>query len=117
MLIVDDSTFPRNMIKRVLPKEWDVDVTEVINGEEALEVCELKKFDIIFLDLTMPDIDGLDVLLALNKRNYQSRVFIISADIQESSKQIAKERGAIDFLPKPIKTETLLAMLQNNEVL
>ncbi|WP_019613481.1 response regulator [Psychromonas ossibalaenae] len=116
LLIVDDSTFSRNMIKRVLPNNWDVDVTEVICGEEALEVCELKQFDVIFLDLTMPDIDGLDVLLELNKRNYNSRVFIISADIQESSKQIAKERGAIDFFPKPIKTDTLLAMLQHHEV-
>ncbi len=117
LLIVDDSTFSRNMIKRVLPSDWDVDVTEVICGEEALEVCQLMQFDVIFLDLTMPDIDGLDVLLELNKRNYRSRVFIISADIQESSKQIAKERGAVDFLPKPIKTDTLLAMLQHHEVI
>jgi CheY-like chemotaxis protein len=117
LLIVDDSTFSRNMIKRALPSEWDVDVMEVICGEEALEVCQLKQFDVIFLDLTMPDIDGLDVLLELNKRNYHSKVFIISADIQESSKQLAQERGAIDFFPKPIKTETLLAMLQLHEVI
>ncbi|MCG6200787.1 response regulator [Psychromonas antarctica] len=117
LLIVDDSTFSRNMIKRALPSEWDVEVTEVICGEEALEVCQLQQFDIIFLDLTMPDIDGLDVLQTLNERGYQSRIFIISADIQESSKQIAKERGAVDFFPKPITTETLLSMLKYHEVI
>jgi len=117
LLIVDDSTFSRNMIKRALPSQWDVDVTEVICGEEALEVCELKQFDVIFLDLTMPDIDGLDVLQMLNERGYHSRVFIISADIQESSRAIAKERGAVDFFPKPIESETLLSMLQHHGVI
>ena len=117
LLIVDDSTFSRNMIKRALPSEWDVNVTEASCGQEALNLCQSTQFDIIFLDLTMPDIDGLDVLQLLNERNYRSRVFIISADIQESSKQIAKERGAIDFFAKPVETDTLLSMLQHHEVI
>jgi two-component system chemotaxis response regulator CheY len=117
LLLVDDSTSSRNMIKRLLPSEWDVEISEVSCGLEALDACQNKQFDVIFLDLTMPDIDGLDVLLELNNRNYQSKVFIISADIQESSKQIAKERGAIDFFPKPVETDTLLSMLQLHEVI
>ena len=117
LLIVDDSTFSRNMIKRVLPTEWNVEVTEASSGQEALQICQLKQFDAIFLDLTMPEIDGLDVLQELKNRNYIYPVFIISADIQESSKQIAKQLGALDFFPKPIKTETLLSMLQHHEVI
>ncbi|MBC8554995.1 MAG: response regulator [Candidatus Brocadiales bacterium] len=117
LLIVDDSTFSRNMIKRALPLEWDVDVTEVNCGKGALEVCELKQFDVIFLDLTMPDIDGLDVLQTLNERSYHSQVFIVSADIQESSKQIAKERGAVDFFPKPIESKILHFLLQHHGVI
>lgn len=116
LLIVDDSTFSRNMIKRTLPAEWEVEVTETAGGQEALQICQNKQFDVIFLDLTMPDIDGLDVLQELNNRNYICPVFIISADIQESSKQIAKELGAVDFFPKPIETDTLLSMLQHHEV-
>ena len=117
LLIVDDSTFSRNMIKRALPSEWDVNVTEASSGPEALMLCENRQFDVIFLDLTMPGMDGLDVLQALNNRNYTSQAFILSADIQDSSKEIAKERGAVDFLAKPIKADTLLAMLQHHEVI
>lgn len=117
LLIVDDSTFSRNMIKRTLPTQWDVQITEACCGQEALQICQKEQFDVIFLDLTMPDIDGLDVLQALNERHYHSRVFIISADIQESSKQIAKERGAVDFFPKPIETDSLLSMLQHHGVI
>jgi two-component system, chemotaxis family, chemotaxis protein CheY len=116
LLIVDDSSFSRHMITRALPPDWDVTVTEAGGGLEALEFCQSRQFDVIFLDLTMPDMDGLDVLLELKKRHYVSRVFVLSADIQESSRDIARERGAVDFLPKPIEADKLLAMLQRHEV-
>lgn len=116
LLIVDDSSFSRHMIERALPQGWDVQVTEASGGHEALEICQSRQFDLIFLDLTMPDMDGLDVLLELQKRHYVSRVFVLSADIQESSRDIARERGAVDFLPKPIEADKLLAMLQRHEV-
>jgi CheY-like chemotaxis protein len=105
------------MIKRALPPGWDVIIDEASNGLEALNYCSSLQFDAIFLDLTMPDIDGLDVLQALRERNYQSKIFVISADIQESSKKIALERGALDFVAKPIDVEKLTAMLQRHEVL
>ena len=117
LLIVDDSEFSRNMIKRALPPKWDVTVDEASSGLEALDYCKSLQFDVIFLDLTMPDMDGLDVLKALGDRGYQSKVFVISADIQASSKEIALERGALDFLAKPINVDKSTSMLQNHEVL
>ena len=117
LLIVDDSTFSRNMIRRALPVDWDVNISEASNGHEALDKCGVTQFDAIFLDLTMPDMDGLDVLLELQNRDYKSKILIISADIQQSSMAISKERGAIDFLAKPISQEKLAAMLQLHKVL
>ncbi|MFT4929958.1 MAG: two-component system chemotaxis response regulator CheY [Phenylobacterium sp.] len=117
LLIVDDSEFSRNMIKRALPSNWDVVVDEASSGHEALEYCNSLQFDVIFLDLTMPDVDGLEVLLALSQRNYQSKIFVISADIQPSSKEMSLQRGALDFLPKPVDVDNLAAMLLRHEVL
>jgi len=117
LLIVDDSSFSRNMIKRCLPENWDVSITEASGGLEAIEKCLEAQFDIIFLDLTMPDMDGLDVLTEFGDCNIQSKIFVVSADIQESSKAIAVERGAIDFLAKPVRAEPLLSMLNRHEVL
>ncbi len=117
LLIVDDSEFSRNMIKRSLPPGWDVVIDEASSGLEALNYCSSLQFDVIFLDLTMPDMDGLDVLQSLGERGYQSKIFIISADIQSSSEQIALARGAQDFLAKPIDVDKLTAMLQRHEVL
>ena len=117
LLIVDDSTFSRNMIKRALPTSWDVDISEVSNGQEALDKCSDMQFDAIFLDLTMPDMDGLDVLIALKARNYKSKILVISADIQQSSIEMSKKFGAMGFLAKPIREENLAAMLQLHKVL
>jgi len=104
------------MIKRALPEGWDVDITEASNGQEALDQCSDIQFDVMFLDLTMPDMDGLDVLIALKARGYKSKILVISADIQPSSIEISKECGAIDFLQKPISEENLLATLKLHKV-
>ena len=117
LLIVDDSEFSRNMIKRALPSDWDVVIDEASCGQEALDYCNSLQFDVIFLDLTMPDMDGLEVLQALGERGYLSKIFVISADVQSSSKEIALQRGALEFLQKPVTADKLSAMLQHHEVL
>lgn len=117
LLIVDDSEFSRNMIKRALPSNWDVVIDEAASGREALDYCNSLQFDVIFLDLTMPDIDGLEVLMTLGERDYQSKIFVISADVQVSSTEIALQRGALEFLQKPVDADKISAMLQRHEVL
>jgi CheY-like chemotaxis protein len=116
LLIVDDSAFSRNSIKRNLPEGWDVNFMEAQNGQEALDLCQAVQFDVVFLDLTMPDMDGLEVLKLLQEQDYKARIFVISADKQQSSIETAKERGAEDFLIKPIDAAMIESMLKNNGV-
>ncbi len=65
----------------------------------------------------MPDMDGLEVLQELKNRNYTSKIFVISADKQQSSIDIALDRGAVDFLAKPVDASLLMSMLQQHEVI
>ena len=117
LLIVDDSSFSRRMVYRSLPEDWKVFVTEASGGRQALELCESNPYDVIFLDLTMPDMDGLDVLKALQERGIKSKAFVISADIQKTSKEMAAQLGALDFIEKPIDTVKLRATLVKHGVL
>lgn len=118
VLIVDDSAFSRRMLKKAFPEQWDVAITEASNGKEALAALESRKFDIMFLDLTMPEIDGFGVLEALKKKvDFSCKIFVVSADIQPKAKQLCKDLGAMAFLPKPLDKEILQTNLRQHGLL
>lgn len=110
-LIIDDSKFQRNIIKNIL-KEMNFDIAEASNGNEALEQYELHLPDCILLDLLMPDKDGFDVLADLKSKGNHVPIIVLSADIQESSKQKCQELGAFAFLNKPPKNEDLIETIK-----
>lgn len=117
LLIVDDSSFSRRMIKRALPVTWSVELTEAGDGVEALEKCKKAEFNYIFLDITMPEMDGIEVLQHLKAMDYKARVYVISADIQDAIREEALKLGAITFIPKPITAEQLEKFLNKEGVL
>src|SRR4051794_32201892 len=101
VLIVDDSKTARIMCKRVLPPSLRADLLEASGGEEALSVCRAQPVEIMFLDLTMPDVDGYQVLEALkNEGRSIPKVIVMSADIQPEAKERIERLGAIGFIPK-----------------
>lgn len=107
LLIVDDSRTSRKMIIKSLPPEWDVVISEASNGLEALEAYRAGKGEVMFLDLTMPELDGFGVLEALKREGFKAFVFVISADIQPQSIQRVKSLGAMAFVKKPITAEKM----------
>lgn len=117
LLIVDDSAFSRRMINRAIPESWDVSVLEADDGTSALSMCESHDFDYIFLDLTMPDMDGLEVMKQLNEKKYPAKVIVISADIQQPVREEAEELGALTFIPKPISEEMVASFLREKGVI
>jgi CheY-like chemotaxis protein len=112
MLITDDSIIARKKIKGLL-KDTGFKITEAVNGNEALDILEIEKFDILLLDLLMPELDGFDVLRRLKEKNNQMPVIVISADIQEATRELCMELGASGFLNKPPSKEELLATIEN----
>ncbi len=111
VLVVDDSPMARKMLIRAFPPEWDIQVTQAGNGQEALEAYRAGRVDVMFLDLTMPEIDGFQVLETLRKEDLNCLVIVVSADIQDKAQERVMGLGAIAFIKKPVdaqKIETVL---------
>jgi len=107
VVICDDSSFARRQIARALPSGWDVSVTFAGGGEEALEAVRAGRGDILFLDLTMPGMDGFDVLQAIRQEDLPTLTIVVSGDIQPESRRRVKELGAVAFVEKPVDGERL----------
>ena len=110
--VVDDSKISRKMVIRALPPDWDVDITQAENGEQALEAYRAGKAEVMFLDLTMPVMDGYQVLEQLKKEELNTFVFVVSADIQPEAQERVKKLGAMAFIKKPVKTSDINQVLQ-----
>ena len=111
VLVVDDSPMARKMLIRALPPEWDIQIAQASGGAEALAAYRAGKVDVMFLDLTMPEMDGYQVLETLQREDLNCLVIVVSADIQEKAQQRVRELGAIAFIKKPVdagKIETVL---------
>lgn len=112
VLVVDDSAMSRKLTIKALPKEWDIEISQAANGIQALEAYHAGKADVMFLDLTMPEMDGFQVLETLQKEGLDCFVIVVSADIQPKAEQRVKDLGAMAFIRKPIKSEEVMRVLK-----
>ena len=117
ILVVDDSGMSRKLVIKSLPANWDVEIHQACNGQEALALYREGKGHIIFLDLTMPIMDGFEVLETIKREGLNAFVIVISADVQPKAQERVKELGAIAFLKKPIKAEEVLHLLKEHGLL
>lgn len=101
-LIVDDSATVRSIIKRVLANSiFNIDPTEVGDGETALAYCRNAGFDVVFLDCNMPGLDGMETLSCLLAHDPNVKVIMISGEASEERRRRAIKEGAVAFLQKP----------------
>lgn len=113
ILICDDSLVSRKMVQKSLPEGWNVDISIAKNGAEGLEKIRQGLGEVVFLDLTMPQMDGFQLLEAMKAENLKSFVIVISADIQPEARSRVLNLGAMDFIKKPIDPSILAASLKN----
>ncbi len=106
ILIIDDAAFSRRMIRKCLQAD-SYEISEAATGKEGLEAAIAQYPDCILTDLLMPDMDGLELLQALQVEKSKIPVIIISADIQEGTRDRGLELGAKAFINKPVKEEEL----------
>lgn len=111
VLVVDDSGMSRKLTIRALPKDWDIEISQAANGFEALESYHEGKAHVMFLDLTMPGMDGFEVLETLQREGLDCFVIVVSADVQPEAEIRAKELGAMAFIRKPINSEKVIEIL------
>ena len=101
---------------RALPEWWDVGITYTNNGEEGLNSLRESKGDILFLDLTMPILDGFQVLKAISDENINTKVIVVSGDIQPEAYKRVMALGALAFIKKPIDKTELLTVLNQQGI-
>lgn len=110
ILLIDDSNLSRKILRRALGEEHHY--IEAEDGMAGLESYYLDRPDLVILDLTMPGINGLEVLARLKEFDPETKVVIATADIQDETRRIAGELGALGFLNKPFSNESVRSEIQ-----
>ena len=112
VLIIDDAAFMRISIKNMLTKNgYDV-VGEAENGLIGVELYKELQPDIVTMDITMPEMSGLDALKEITKVDPKAKIVMVSAMGQESMVREAIVSGAKGFIVKPFKEEGIIAALK-----
>lgn len=112
VLIVDDASFMRMSLRKILEGNGFEVVGDAVNGLEAISKYDILKPDIVTMDITMPVIDGVEALIEIKKQYPDAKVVMISALGQESWVKKAIMSGAKGFVIKPYKEEYVLDTLK-----
>ncbi|SDJ12399.1 response regulator transcription factor [Alteribacillus bidgolensis] len=107
ILVVDDEWNMRNLLRVYLSQE-EFEVTEAVNGEEALARLASRTFDLVILDLMMPGVDGWEVCARIRQTN-QVPILMLTARTETKDKVQGLNLGADDYLTKPFESEELVA--------
>lgn len=113
VLVVDDAAFMRVSIKNTLTKNGFEVVGEANNGLVGFQKYQELNPDIVTMDITMPEMDGLESLKKILAVNPQAKVVMVSAMGQESMVREAIVAGAKGFIVKPFKEDSILSALNN----
>lgn len=113
ILVVDDSLFMRQMLKNILPKDKFEIVGEATTGREALEKYSTLNPDLVTMDITMPDMDGIAAVKEILKINSEAKIIMCSAMGQKPMIKEALEAGAKDFIIKPFDKEKAVKIIES----
>lgn len=111
VLVVDDAAFMRIKLKDILEKNNYEVVGEAENGIEAIEKYKEVSPDIVTMDITMPEMDGVEALKEIKAFDPNAKILMCSAMGQQSMVMDAIRAGAVDFIVKPFDTERVIHAL------
>ena len=108
IMIVDDAAFMRMMLKDILTKNGFIVVGEAENGAAAVEKYIELRPNLTTMDITMPEMDGLQALKEIRKRDAKARIIMCSAMGQQAVVIEAIQSGARDFIVKPFQADRVI---------
>ena len=114
ILIVDDHPGMSRTLRDILEVEGYT-VQVAYSGTEAIELCQWQRFDVILMDVRMPDLNGVEAYRRIKTFADDTRVIMMSAYSMEDLKQEAIEEGAIAFLQKPLDVDQILRLIEETE--
>ncbi|KJY84674.1 chemotaxis protein CheY [Vibrio galatheae] len=110
ILVCDDSIIARkSIIGRIAPSA-NITIHQAEHGKQALDVMQEHNIDLLFLDLTMPVMDGFEVLASMPVRPHPTHIVVVSGDIQAEAKSRCADLGADDFIEKPFVTSDITTL-------
>jgi DNA-binding NtrC family response regulator len=112
ILIIDDERAIRRALREILEFE-DFEVDEAENGKEGVKLASGEQYDIIFCDIKMPEMDGMEVLDELLKAKIETPVIMISGHGNIETAVQAIKKGAFDFIEKPLDLNRILVTIRN----
>lgn len=112
ILIVDDAAFMRMMIKEILTKNGYSVVGEASDGSQAVEKYKELKPDLVTMDITMPEMDGIQALKEIRRLDASARVIMCSAMGQQAMVIDAIQAGARDFIVKPFQADRVIEAIR-----
>ena len=108
ILVVDDAAFMRKVIRDTLTKNGYTDVHEAVDGKDAVEKYFELHPNLVLMDITMPNMDGLEALKAIRAKDSSAKVVMYYAMGQEAMVMEAVQAGIKDFIVKPFKDDRLM---------
>ena len=113
ILIVDDNIDNRMTIELLLETFEGVEIVQAENGEEAVQQCRERAYDLIFMDIMMPVMDGIEATRRIKAFDNQSMIIALSALDDEASKHAMLSSGAEDYMTKPIDSDLFRQRVRN----
>jgi|LFRM01.1.fsa_nt_gb two-component system chemotaxis response regulator CheY len=111
VLLCDDSMLVRKQLREIITDAGVKTVFEASNGQEALLIIKEHKPDVMFLDIIMPVMNGIETLKEIRKNNLKITVIMISSSGTQTHLKTALEEGAYDFIQKPWKETQITTIL------
>jgi CheY-like chemotaxis protein len=111
ILVTEDNVVNQKLIKRMLVN-LGCEAEIAGGGEECLERCAATPFDLIFMDIQMPGMDGLETTQHLRERGDRAWIVALTAHVMADQRDQCLEAGMNDFLAKPIRQDALTAVLE-----
>ena len=112
VLIADDATFMRMMIKSIITKQGYEVVGEAENGKQAVDLYFETTPDLVTMDITMPEMDGIEAVQAIMAKAPDAKIIMCSAMGQQSMVMEAIQAGAKDFIVKPFQPDRIMQALE-----
>lgn len=115
VLIAEDSSVIQNLTKKILQMQ-NYQIFSVKNGKQVIEKVENETFDIILMDINMPQMDGMECAKAIRKMSDASKanipIIAVTGNAKNYSMDDFKEAGINDYLPKPLNFDNLVEMVK-----
>lgn len=113
VLVCDDAQLTRRTLKKILESEGYLVIGEAVNGLDSVKKYKELKPDVVFMDIVMPELDGIEAVKQIMKFDKKANIIMCSSLAQESKAILAISLGARDFVIKPVSAERVLNSIAN----